>query len=142
MDGGGTYTLVVSLDDDARVGFGAAGERDLSTGAYAYVGSAFGPGGFSRVDRHRELADGDRDARHWHVDYLLAHPASAVASVVTSDGVDAECAIATRLAAEVPGVDGLGASDCACETHLFGPEDPERLDAAVVAAHETVRGRR
>ena len=142
MDGEGTYTLVVSLADDALVAFGAAGERELPAGTYAYVGTAFGPGGFARVDRHRELAGGDRNARHWHVDHLLGHPASAVASAVTSDGVDAECAVAARLAAEVSGVAGLGASDCACETHLFGPEAPETLREAVVAAHEAVRERR
>ena len=139
MDGEGTYTLLLSLDADARVAFGAAGERDLSTGAYAYVGTAFGPGGFSRVERHRELAAGERDARHWHVDYLLGHPACAVEAVVTSEDVDAECAVARRLAGEVATVDGLGASDCDCAAHLFGPERPRRLRDVVTASHEAVR---
>ncbi|MFC5972416.1 DUF123 domain-containing protein [Halomarina salina] len=139
MDGDGTYTLVVGLADDACIAFGAAGERRLPAGAYAYVGTAFGPGGFARVDRHRELARGERDARHWHVDYLLGHPASTVESVVTSDGIDAECAVATRLADEVTAVEHLGASDCGCDTHLFGPEPVEQLAETVTAAHEAAR---
>jgi len=73
MDGG-TYTLLVELATDCTVGFGAAGERHLSAGWYAYTGTAFGPGGFARVDRHARVAAGHNDARHWHVDYLLGHP--------------------------------------------------------------------
>jgi hypothetical protein len=40
---GGTYTLLVRLAADARIEFGARGERALPAGWYAYVGSAFGP---------------------------------------------------------------------------------------------------
>ncbi|MFD1514671.1 GIY-YIG nuclease family protein [Halomarina rubra] len=139
MDGEGTYTLVVSLGADATVTFGAAGERSLPAGTYAYVGTAFGPGGFSRVERHRELARGERGTRHWHVDYLLGHPASTVASVVTSADVDAECAVAATLDEQVPSVPGLGASDCDCRTHLFGPADGESLRRCVETAHGAVR---
>ncbi|MWG34116.1 GIY-YIG nuclease family protein [Halomarina oriensis] len=139
MDGGGTYTLLVTLDEDARIAFGAAGERALPTGTYAYVGTALGPGGFSRVERHRELARGERETRHWHVDYLLGHPSSDVASAVTTPDVDAECRVAGALGERVTPVTGLGASDCTCETHLFGPAEPDELGGAVRAAHEAVR---
>jgi endonuclease-3 len=139
MDGAGTYTLVVSLDEDARIAFGAAGERGLASGTYAYVGTAFGPGGFSRVERHRELARGERDVRHWHVDYLLGHPASHVEAVVTSADVDAECGVAARLGRRLSPVTGLGASDCDCATHLFGPAARDRLVTAVRDAHDAVR---
>ncbi|NEU57033.1 DUF123 domain-containing protein [Halorussus sp. MSC15.2] len=135
----GTYTLLVELAEPATVEFGAAGERDLSAGWYAYTGSAFGTGGFARVERHRELARGERDARHWHVDYLLGHPDSRVASVVKTAGEDAECevsrAIETHGGPGVESVAGLGASDCDCDSHLqFGP-DRESLELAVRAAH-------
>jgi endonuclease-3 len=140
MDGRGTYTLVCSLDADADVTFGAAGERRLSEGTYAYVGTALGPGGFSRVDRHRELARGERDVRHWHVDYLLSHPASSVTAVVTTPSVDAECRVAATLRERVETVPDLGASDCDCGTHLFGPADHDDLTTAVEAAHGRVRG--
>lgn len=142
MDGSGTYTLLVTLAEGTRVAFGAAGERDLPAGAYAYVGTALGSGGFSRVERHRDLARGDREVRHWHVDYLLGAPESALERVVTTEGVDAECTLADELAGRVPAVAGLGASDCDCSTHLFGPADAGRLEAVVEAAHERVRGGR
>jgi len=124
----GTYTLVVELDADARIRFGAAGERDLSTGYYAYTGSAFGPGGLSRVDRHRELAAGDRDVRHWHVDYLLGHPDASIVSVAVTENEDRECEIARRLSQNFEPVTGLGASDCDCETHLAYSGSQRLLD--------------
>ncbi|WP_096393318.1 DUF123 domain-containing protein [Halorubrum trapanicum] len=141
---GGSYTLVVALTDDTTVSAGALGEYRLSAGAYAYTGSALGAGGFSRVDRHRRTARGDNDTRHWHVDYLLGHPAARIDRVVRSVGVDVECAVAERLP---PGpVDGFGASDCGCPSHLASGDQGERsgdaneaLDALAeraLAAHE------
>ncbi|WP_254545693.1 GIY-YIG nuclease family protein [Halomarina pelagica] len=141
MNGAGTYTLLVRLPTAARVAFGAAGERALSAGWYAYTGSALGPGGFSRVDRHRELARGERDGRHWHVDYLLGHPAASIEAAVTTDGEDRECAVARALAdgdtaAPVP---GLGASDCDCDTHLVFAPERAPLERSVRAAHRSAR---
>lgn len=116
MSDGGSYTLVVELAAGAAPSAGALGELNLPAGAYAYTGSALGAGGFSRVDRHRRTARGDHDVRHWHVDYLLGHPAARIDHVVRSVGVDVECAVAERLP---PGpVDGFGASDCGCPSHL------------------------
>ena len=71
---GGTYTLLLSLPDPTTVAVGALGEFDLPAGAYAYTGSALGTGGFARVERHRRVARGDHDVRHWHVDHLTGHP--------------------------------------------------------------------
>lgn len=133
----GTYTLLVELTDSTTVEFGAAGERDLRAGWYAYTGSAFGPGGFSRVDRHRELARGERDVRHWHVDYLLGLPESRIDGVVKSAGADVECDVSrdvpTRDGCEP--VAGLGASDCECDSHLLYATAPEPLERAVREAH-------
>ena len=133
MTAKGTYTLLIALSDPATVEFGAAGERDLSAGWYAYTGSALGPGGFARVERHRELAAGERDARHWHVDYLLGHPASEITAVVESEGADVECAASSAIDAET--VTGLGASDCDCDSHLRYAPDGEQLELAVREAH-------
>lgn len=44
-DHGGTYVLHIDLTTPATIEFGAAGTVDLDSGRYAYVGSAFGPGG-------------------------------------------------------------------------------------------------
>ncbi|WP_424014863.1 GIY-YIG nuclease family protein [Halorubrum xinjiangense] len=145
---GGSYTLVVALADDATLSAGALGEHRLPAGAYAYTGSALGAGGFSRVDRHRRTARGDHDVRHWHVDYLLGHPAARIDRVVRSVGVDVECAVAERLPAGP--IDGFGASDCGCPSHLAnggrderarerGGDIDEVLDALAeraLAAHE------
>ena len=135
----GTYTLLVELEADATIEFGAAGERDLSAGWYAYTGSAFGTGGFSRVERHRELARGERDVRHWHVDYLLGHPASRLSEAVKSTGEDVECEVSRELESVAEPVAGLGASDCDCDSHLHSAPDREALARAVRAAHERAR---
>jgi endonuclease-3 len=140
MNEGGTYTLVVELSDPATVAFGAAGSRDLDPGWYAYVGSALGSGGFARVDRHRRLAAGESDARHWHVDYLLGHAATRVDDVVESEGLDAECEVATGVRAAATPVPGIGATDCECGTHLAYAPDRAALFAGVTRAHERVRG--
>jgi len=130
---GGTYTLVVRLSAPATVTFGAAGEVDLAAGWYAYTGSAQGAGGFARVDRHHEVAAGEREVRHWHVDYLLGHPDTRIETVVRSPGADAECAVARAVDGER--VAALGASDCDCDTHLVYGADREALVRAVRAAH-------
>ncbi|SER21970.1 GIY-YIG nuclease family protein [Natrinema salaciae] len=123
----GTYVLVIDLSRATTIEIGALGDRKFTAGAYAYVGSAFGPGGFSRVERHRELAAGERETRHWHVDYLLGHPAARLEAAITFPDVDRECELATRLPGE--SVPGFGASDCDCEAHL--------LDAPTAAAVRT-----
>ncbi|WP_267640813.1 GIY-YIG nuclease family protein [Haloarchaeobius amylolyticus] len=132
---GGTYTLLLELARDVTVEVGALGPVALDAGWYAYTGSAFGPGGFSRVDRHYELATGERDTRHWHVDYLLGHPAVSLRGDVRSVDADVECAVARRLDAVVP---GFGCSDCDCESHLASAADRRALETQVQAAHDSV----
>ena len=136
----GTYTLVVGLDRSGPVEIevGALGTVAFAADWYAYTGSAFGPGGFARVERHRALAAGERDARHWHVDYLLGHPAAAVKRVVRTPGRDVECAVGRALAAAFDPVPAFGASDCDCDcnSHLVGAPELESLVAAVERGHE------
>jgi endonuclease-3 len=130
---GGTYTLVFALPETVEVEIGALGTHRLTAGAYAYTGSALGSGGFGRVDRHRRVAAGDHDVRHWHVDYLAGHPAADLVDVVTSAGADAECAVARGLP-EGP-VPGFGASDCGCRSHLAAGTTVADLRSTVEAAH-------
>jgi len=132
-DTGGTYTLLLTLPRAVDIEVGALGTHRFPAGAYAYTGSALGSGGFARVDRHRRVARGDHDVRHWHVDYLTGHAATELVDVVTSSGVDAECAIARRLP-DGP-VEGFGASDCGCRSHLAVAVDVETLRATVESAH-------
>lgn len=133
---GGTYTLLLELTEPVAVEVGALGERRLQAGWYAYTGSALGPGGFARVDRHYEVAAGRRDARHWHVDHLLGHPDVAIGGDVRSPALDGECAVAGALSAGP--IEGFGASDCACRSHLSTADDAGTLRRAVAAAHRDV----
>lgn len=129
----GTYTLLLMLDEEAEIEVGALETREFAAGWYAYTGSALGPGGFARVERHRAVAVGENDTHHWHIDYLLGHPETTVEAVARSVGVDAECAIARAL----PGrrIVEFGASDCDCESHLTHSREREWLWRAVRGAH-------
>jgi len=135
---GGTYTLMVEFDVAATVEVGALDEIAFAEGWYAYVGSARGPGGFSRVERHRELAAGEREPHHWHVDYLLGYPTASVAGVVRTAGVDGECAVARALDGERVPV--FGCSDCDCDSHLVYQNSGEALLSSVERAHRGLDG--
>lgn len=123
----GTYVLEIDVPVPLSLEVGALGVLEFDAGTYAYVGSATGPGGFARVERHRELARGDRDARHWHVDYLLGAPETTLEAAHAFPGEERECA----LAGAIPGapVTEFGASDCSCPGHLFAVDDAARLEA-------------
>ena len=120
----GSYVLVVDCDGPVNIEVGGRGGITFD-GPYAYVGSALGLSGLSRVDRHQELAGGERDTRHWHIDYLLGDNAVRLAAVETYPDRDIECALSTALreAGSEP-VAAFGASDCDCESHLWGLETP------------------
>lgn len=135
---GGTYTLCIGLSEAVAISVGALGEQTFEQGWYAYVGSALGSGGFSRIDRHRELAAGQRETRHWHIDYLLGRPESRLEGVVRTSGVDGECTVAAAL--DSPAVSGFGCSDCDCGTHLFFAPTKEQLLGAVEHAHGPLAG--
>ena len=135
---GGTYTLVIELGRAITIEVGALGEYRFPAGWYAYTGSALGPGGFARVDRHYELADGERSTRHWHIDYLLGGDAASIQGDVRTVEADVECAVATSLPPSP--IDGFGASDCDCPTHLAHATDGDQLREAVVTAHRETSG--
>ncbi|SFS46968.1 GIY-YIG nuclease family protein [Halostagnicola kamekurae] len=124
----GTYVLVLALERPTTLEVGSLGSLAFDAGTYAYVGSAFGPGGFARVDRHAELARGERETRHWHVDYLLGCPDASLENPVFFPDERREC----ELARSIPGdqVRGFGSSDCECAGHLIdAPPDRDVLEA-------------
>ena len=132
----GSYVLVIDFEAPTTIEVGALGNREFTAGGYAYVGSAFGPGGLSRVDRHRRVASGDHDTRHWHIDYLLGATATRLAGVETYPNKDIECALATAFAdAGCEPVAAFGASDCDCNSHLW-ELDGRSLPAAVKTVSE------
>ena len=64
----GTYVLVLQVPQMKRIKIGRLGTFDVAPGFYAYVGSAWGPGGLrARLDHHIEAVA----APHWHIDYLM-----------------------------------------------------------------------
>jgi endonuclease-3 len=133
MSTGGTYTLVVAVPEPLTLSVGALGDCRVPAGGYAYTGSALGSGGFARVDRHRRVAAGENDVRHWHVDSLLGHPRTAVATVVQTADRDLECRVARALG---PGpVEGFGASDCGCPSHLARRRSVRAVRRAAARAH-------
>lgn len=133
---GGTYTLVIELERARTIEVGALGECRFPSGWYAYTGSAFGTGGFARVDRHYELAAGERSTRHWHIDYLLGDEAASIRGDVRTPDADIECAVAGDLPSA--SVDGFGASDCSCASHLGYSTAGAALREAVATAHRSV----
>ena len=135
---GGTYTLCIELTASSTIDIGALGAHELPAGAYAYTGSAFGTGGFSRVDRHYELAAGKRETRHWHIDYLLGHGNAVISGDIRTSGADIECAVAAELPASP--VPEFGSSDCNCLAHLAYDEDGARLREAAASAHRRLTG--
>jgi Uri superfamily endonuclease len=114
----GTYALLMQFKEDATVAVGRLGTFHFPAGYYVYVGSALGPGGLeARLARHRR----GQKALRWHVDYLLAH-AEIVDVRIDESGQRLECDWARALLS-IPGVQvvasGMGASDCACPSHLI-----------------------
>ena len=142
----GAYALLFAVDTAVTITVGALGTAEFPAGAYAYVGSAFGSNGLGRVGRHRRVADGAHDVRHWHVDYLGGHPNASLAAVVAAPRADVECRVATelrrRLAAAtddtVTPVAGFGASDCGCPAHLVGGAAPAPVRTAVIESMRAV----
>lgn len=114
----GVYVLILRLDNDRDILVGKLGELHFKKGFYAYIGSAMGRGGFKRVTRHFNVAQGKNSTRKWHIDYLLPH--SEVICAVFSPTYEAiECVVAKLLGEISEGLPGFGCSDCSCETHLF-----------------------
>lgn len=114
----GTYVLVLELREEESLEIGGLGEHRFRPGRYLYVGSAFGPGGVAGRLRHHVR----RTSRpHWHIDYLRAR--ARLSEVwFRHDVAPREHDWAAALGG-VPGasepVEGFGASDCGCSSHLL-----------------------
>ncbi|MFB6115543.1 MAG: DUF123 domain-containing protein [Candidatus Nanohalobium sp.] len=110
----GSYILLVELEEDFRIEIGGD-EKLLKKGFYTYFGSAFGPGGLKRIKRHREVSKGEREVRHWHIDYLTGLEVSEIIESVKFPQQDIEC----ELASEAENyVENFGSTDCSCGSHL------------------------
>lgn len=133
MSRGGTYVLLLAVESQFDLVVGSLGRVTFPAGWAAYVGSATGPGGFARIDRHRRVAAGTNDTRHWHIDYLLGHDHVTIADVIRFPGESIECTVAANLPTGI--VPGFGCSDCGCRTHLFAAGDRTTLTKPLDAIH-------
>ena len=132
----GTYILILRSAVTRRVRIGRLGNLQLCPGYYAYIGSAFGPGGLhARIGHHQRAAK----RPHWHIDYLRRH--TRLELVLYRCGEHSEHAWAAHIGA-VPGavvvLPGFGSSDCGCDTYLYWVGDPPPVEALVLAFGATV----
>jgi sugar fermentation stimulation protein A len=103
---------------------GSLGTVRFRKGYYLYVGSA-------RKDLSRRIARHRRRRKNlfWHIDYLRQRAEHCV-SLPVRTGADLECQIARALDGisqwKIP---GFGASDCRCDSHLFGTSSDPLLSA-------------
>ncbi len=130
----GLYLLL--LEVHGRLLVGRLGTLDFS-GWYVYVGSAQGPAGLKRIQRHSDYGTRTSAPLRWHVDVLLASGALRGAVVALTDE-RLECRLAEGLGVALsPAFPGFGSSDCACPTHLFSATS---YDTALMAGCQTMAG--
>jgi len=134
----GIYSLIIFLPLARRIMVGSLGAMDFSVGYYSYTGSARGPGGLKRVDRHILVSQGIKKTRRWHIDYLLPH-CSFVEATITRTEVDLECKIAQAIGKALLPQLRFGCSDCSCNSHLHYSESLQEMREVVALAHAAAR---
>lgn len=130
----GIYTLVLWLDRAREIEVGSLGIVQFEEGYYCYTGSARGPGGLNRVERHKRVLLGGSPVRQWHIDYMLPYT-SMVEAVVTRTSADLECQIARRIDSELRVVLHFGSTDCKCPGHLHYSQELDKIQDVVRGAH-------
>jgi Uri superfamily endonuclease len=114
----GTYVIIAALEDEKNIRVGKLGTFCFQSGYYAYVGSAFGPGGLvARIGHHLRVAP----KPHWHMDYFRKE--TLICEIwVLHDQKPLEHVFADSIlrmdGSSVP-ARGFGCSDCRCISHLF-----------------------
>lgn len=124
---GGNYIAVLYVSQDKTVTIGSKGDTFFPQGYYLYVGSAK-HNLTKRLERHSRK----RKQVHWHIDYLRAAAEfRAGIPIRSTDLLEHEIAQAVAGIADWQ-IDGFGASDCRCTTHLFGMHnDPVHTPAFI-----------
>ncbi|MDD1724260.1 MAG: DUF123 domain-containing protein [Methanospirillum sp.] len=113
----GVYVLLLK-GKECSLPVGSLGEVSFAEGWYAYAGSAFGSGGFTRVKRHIMLSRKKNKSPRWHIDYILSSPSFVVLrAYCLSTNARCECRVAGDLQGRC--IPGFGSSDCDCPGHLF-----------------------
>jgi len=114
----GTYVLLLHLPDKEQLTIGKLGTFDFPAGWYAYVGSAFGPGGLvGRLKYHMKPVE----KPHWHIDYF--RQSARLMEIWLSPDTERQETEWVDLMLAIPGAaivaEGFGASDTNRESHLI-----------------------
>ncbi|MDD1749949.1 MAG: GIY-YIG nuclease family protein [Methanothrix sp.] len=133
-NGPGIYTIILSLPQAGQIEVASLGVMDFARGYYSYTGSARGPGGLKRVDRHIQVSEGIKTTRRWHIDYLLPYTRVLEAFITKTDH-DLECCIANAIGNRLAPVPGFGCTDCRCNSHLHYSKDLAEMRDAAAFAH-------
>ena len=114
----GTYTLILVSSLEKPISIGKLGTLLLEPGFYAYIGSAFGPGGLkARISHHRKFSN----RPHWHLDYL-GSTLRLCEIWYSYDQIHREhqwAAVHAQTRGALTPLPGFGSSDCRCLSHLF-----------------------
>jgi Uri superfamily endonuclease len=107
-----TYQLYIFIKQRSTIEIGRLGTFDFPAGFYIYTGSAK-RGMHKRLARHQSK----HKKSHWHIDYLLQHPAASI--IKKKKYAELECFVNQKTEGEIL-VPGFGASDCTahCASHL------------------------
>ncbi|MCX7769498.1 MAG: DNA/RNA nuclease SfsA [Proteobacteria bacterium] len=111
----GSYFLIFKLNENKNIKIGERGDIFFKEGYYIYVGS--GKKNLKkRIERHRRI----KKKKFWHVDYFREN-AIYLTSIIFRTQKDLECELAKKLLQVADwSINGFGASDCGCDTHMFG----------------------
>jgi Uri superfamily endonuclease len=111
----GIYCLILKIKESIMQDVGVLGLIPFSKGDYAYIGCAK-KGMEKRLLRH--LSE-DKNI-HWHIDFLLSNGEVEIHEIYfTSDKNMDVCKIAKKVSLNSVYINGFGASDCSCKSHLF-----------------------
>lgn len=114
----GDYAVVLHLEKEEEIEIGSKGILNFPAGYYVYIGSAKANLN-KRLERHKRK----RKNKHWHLDYLRGY-SEVVATLPIRTSDDLECVIAKAVEPISDWViPRFGASDCQCNSHLFGFRD-------------------
>lgn len=110
----GSYCLIIKIKNGMDLKIGRKVKKYFPAGFYVYAGSAM-----NNLDRRiaRHLSSDKKI--HWHIDYLLEY--SQLVNIFRIEStVRLECWISNfiYLKSKATVMEGFGASDCSCKTHL------------------------
>ena len=114
----GTYALILLSSSNEIISVGKLVNLKLQGGYYVYVGSALGAGGLkARIKYHTRLST----KPHWHIDYLkpFVEIKRIWYSYDTHRNEHNWASVLIEFPESTVSLDGFGASDCKCKSHLF-----------------------